>query len=98
MADTTTSNRRRDVLENHATTATEKAATSAAAVDFNSIADYLLERFGPVMTAKQAADVLHHHPSHIRALCQSGDLPAFRIGDRWHLRTVELAGVIEGAA
>ena len=60
--------------------------------------DYLFERYGPTMTPRDAGEVLHRHPAHIRALCQSGELPAARIGDRWHIATVKLAELWEGGA
>ena len=57
---------------------------------------YLLEKYGPMMTAKHVGEVTHHSESHIRALCQSGELPAVRIGNRWHIPTVKLAAILEG--
>ena len=57
--------------------------------------DYLISRYGVTITPKDAAKVLHQHPVHIRALCQSGKLPAVRIGDRWHIPTAKLAEIIE---
>jgi len=58
--------------------------------------DYLLDIFGVTMTPSEAASVLHQHPSHIRTLCQSGELPAVRIGGRWHIPTAKLAAMLEG--
>ena len=56
----------------------------------------LSESYGPVMTTAQVGEVLHHHPSHIRAMCQRGELPAVRIGSRWHVVTTKLAAFLEG--
>lgn len=58
--------------------------------------DFLLDKYGPTMTPSQVAKVLHRHPSHIRALCQSGELPGVRIGERWHIPTAKLAAMLEG--
>lgn len=58
---------------------------------------HLLEKYGPTMTPSDVGEVLHRHPSHIRALCQSGVLPAVRIGERWHISTAKLAQIIEGS-
>lgn len=59
---------------------------------------YLLDKYGATMTATQAAEVLHNHPSHVRALCQAGELPAVRIGKRWFIPTVKLADMLEGGS
>lgn len=63
-----------------------------------STLDYLLEEYGATMTATQTAEVLHQHPSHIRALFQAGELPGVRIGKRWHISTRKLAQIIEGGS
>lgn len=56
----------------------------------------LFEKYGPTMTPNDVGEVLHRHPSHIRMLCQSGKLPAVRIGERWHISTSRLAEILEG--
>lgn len=61
-----------------------------------STADILMRQYGPTMTASQVAQVLHHHPSHVRALCARGDLPACRVGGRWTVSTTRLAALIDG--
>lgn len=60
-----------------------------------SIKETLVEQYGVTMTPKDVAEVLHQHPSHIRSLCQSGELPAVRIGDRWHIPTAKLAAMLD---
>ena len=42
----------------------------------------LHEKYGPTMRTADVAQVLNMHPSHVRALCQQGDLPCVRIGSR----------------
>ena len=58
--------------------------------------EYLLDRYGVTCTTANVAEVLHCHPSHVRVLCQSGELPGVRIGDRWHVPTAKLATLLEG--
>ena len=58
----------------------------------------LEERYGLTMTPNHAGEVLHRHPSHIRAMCQNGTLPAVRIGERWHIPTAKLAAIFEGGS
>ena len=65
--------------------------------DFSTF-EYLLGKYGPVMTTAQVAKLLQHHETHVRDLCSRGELPAFKIGKRWHIRTIEIAAIIEGAA
>ena len=60
------------------------------------VLDYLLDRYGVTMTPADVAEVLHCHASHVRALCQSQELPAVRIGERWHVPTAKLAALLEG--
>lgn len=57
---------------------------------------YLLEKYGATMRPGDVAEVLRCHPSHVRAMCQRGELPAVRLGDRWHIITVKLASQLEG--
>lgn len=56
----------------------------------------LKENYGATMTPNNAAEVLHQHPAHIRKLCESGLLPAVKIGDRWHINTERFAAVLDG--
>lgn len=58
--------------------------------------DFLLDRYGVSMSSGNVAEVLHCHPSHVRALCQTGELPGVRIGERWHIPTAKLAELLEG--
>ena len=60
--------------------------------------EYLMERYGVTMTTADVAEVLHRHPSHVRALCKQNELPGVRIGDRWHIPTAKLAEMLEGEA
>ncbi len=60
------------------------------------ISDQLIDKYGMTLTTSDAGEVLNRHPSHIRALCQSGELPAVRIGDRWCIPTLKLAELLEG--
>lgn len=63
-----------------------------------SICDALIEQYGVTLTPTNAASVLHCHPSHVRALCQDGKLPAVRIGERWFISTLKLAELLESAS
>lgn len=45
----------------------------------------------PYITTNQAATALGIHPSLVRAYCQSGRLPATKLGGRWLIRTDDLA-------
>ena len=56
----------------------------------------LYTTYGPTMISNHVAEVLHCHPSHVRALCQRGELPAVRIGDRWHIVTAKFADLLDG--
>ena len=56
----------------------------------------LHEKYGPTMRTADVAQVLHMHPSHVRALCQQGDLPCVRIGARWVVPTARLAAMLDG--
>ena len=58
--------------------------------------EYLMSKYGATMTPNDVAFELHRHPAHIRALCQSGELPGVQIGNRWHIPTVKIAERIEG--
>ena len=60
-----------------------------------STLDYLFREYGPTMTPNDVGKVLHRHPSHVRAMCQSGELPGVKIGERWHVPTAKLAEIIE---
>lgn len=59
--------------------------------------DYLISKYGITMTPNQVAKELHQHPTHVRALCQSGELPAVRIGGRWHVPTEAFYALLKGA-
>ena len=56
----------------------------------------LRDTYGPTMRTADVARVLHMHPSHVRALCQTGDLPGVRIGSRWVVPTANLAAMLDG--
>lgn len=47
------------------------------------------------MRTANVADVLGCSQSHVRAMCQRGDLPAVRIGERWVVPTTKLARLID---
>lgn len=58
---------------------------------------YLSDKYGSAtLTASQFAAETHHHPSHIRALFQRGDLPGVRIGSRWCITLANAAAAIDG--
>lgn len=57
---------------------------------------HLLESYGPTMTPNDVGKALRCHPSHVRAMCQSGELPGVKIGERWHVPTAKLAEILEG--
>ena len=59
------------------------------------LVDELKERYGTTMKPSQVAKELHQHPTHIRNLCVSGDLPAVRVGKRWHIPTAQFAAMFE---
>ena len=74
---------------------------TAAALEADAITPtgrVLMAAFGPIMTTQQVADTLHRHQSHVRVLCQEGELPACRIGSRWHVSTVKLGAMLDGGA
>ena len=56
----------------------------------------LKEKHGATMTPNDVARVLHQHPSHIRRLCETGQLPAVKIGERWHINTMKFAAMLDG--
>ena len=58
--------------------------------------DELHEQHGPVMSTAAVAKLMHSHPSHIRAMAQSGDLPAVRVGSRWKFPTAKIAALVDG--
>lgn len=60
-----------------------------------SIKETLVEQYGVTMTPKDVAEVLHQHPTHVRTLCQSGELPAVLIGKRWFIPTAKLAALLD---
>ena len=61
-----------------------------------STKEYLLETYGPTMTPAHVGGVTHRHPSHIRALCQAGELPAVKVGGRWLIVTAKLGAMLDG--
>lgn len=63
-----------------------------------SMYDYLLDRYGVAMSPRDVAEVLRQHPAHVRAMCQRGDVPAVRVGERWHIPTAKLACLLDGGA
>lgn len=50
----------------------------------------LMAGHGPLMRTSEVAGLLGCSSSHVRALCQHGELPCARIGGRWLVRTAEL--------
>ena len=61
-----------------------------------SIYDALVEQYGIIMKPNDVAKVLHQHPTHIRELCQRGELPAVKIGKRWLIPTDKFANSLQG--
>lgn len=59
------------------------------------LAEKLEKEYGATMKPSQVAEVLQQHPTHIRSLCASGELPAVRIGNRWHILTGQFADMLE---
>ena len=62
---------------------------------FSVYAD-LYKKYGHTMRTKPVAELLHSHPSHIRAMAQEGKLPAIRVGARWVFPTAKIAAMLEG--
>lgn len=56
----------------------------------------LYSKYGHTMRTKPVAELLHSHPSHIRAMAQEGKLPAIRVGARWVFPTAKIAAMLEG--
>ena len=77
------------------TTATETGAKPVAAT--YSCFDDLYAKYGPLMRTDAVADLLHCHKSHVRAMCQAGELPAVRVGSRWFMPTAKMAAICDGA-
>lgn len=46
--------------------------------------------FEPLLTAKEAADLLQVHPKTLQRMARQGRIPAQRIGDLWRFRASEL--------
>ena len=57
---------------------------------------YLCEKYGDTMTISVAAEVLHSHPVHVRAMCREGVLPAIKVGSRWRILTAKFAAMLDG--
>jgi len=62
------------------------------------MSEFLLNLYGPTLKTADVASVLHCHPAHVRQLCQRGELPAIRIGGRWHIITRKLGAMLDGEA
>lgn len=59
--------------------------------------DYLEGKYGRrLLKPSELAGEVGCHPSHIRAMCQCGDVHAVKIGCRWYVPVAECARVIEG--
>ena len=58
--------------------------------------EYLLRTYGATMTPEQVARELHKSGTHVRALCENGEIPAARIGKRWFVQTIAFADLICG--
>ena len=56
----------------------------------------LYKRYGHTMRTKAVAELLHSHPSHVRAMAQEGKLPAIQVGSRWVFPTAKIAAMLEG--
>lgn len=56
----------------------------------------LTQKYGNTMTPVNVAAELHQSATHVRELCQRGELPAVRIGDRWHIVTAKFAAMLDG--
>ena len=64
----------------------------------STIYEKLHAEYGDVMKPNSVAEVLQCHPSHVRAMCQNGDLPAAQFGRRWFILTEKFAAKLEGDA
>ena len=60
------------------------------------ILDELVSKYGLLLTPSNVSEVLNCHPSHVRAMCASGELPAVKVGERWRVPTAKLAAMLEG--
>ena len=60
-----------------------------------SVEETLIERYGVVMEPTDVAKELHCHPTHVRTMCVSGELPAVKIGKRWRIPTKKLAALLD---
>lgn len=63
-----------------------------------STAELLTSKYGIAISPGICAKELHCSQTHIRAMCQSGELPAVKIGGRWFILTAKLAALLEGVA
>lgn len=70
--------------------------TGAAMAVASSCYEDLRGRYGHAATTAQAADELQMSKSHVRAMCESGELPAVRLGSRWRIPTAKLAAILDG--
>ena len=61
-----------------------------------SLKEELIEQYGMVMKPTDVAVVIHQHPAHVRRLCESGQIPAVKIGDRWHIHTEKFGRILDG--
>ncbi len=54
-----------------------------------------LDKYGVLMKTDEVARELRMHPTHIRNLCASGQLPAVKVGARWLIDTERLIVQLE---
>lgn len=51
-----------------------------------------LEDYPPMVSPKQLGELTGMHPETVRRLCQSGQLPARKIGKQWFIDREEVLG------
>ncbi|MDO4537759.1 MAG: helix-turn-helix domain-containing protein [Coriobacteriales bacterium] len=66
------------------------------AVGNGSIREVLFAKFGPTATPEDIAPIVHSHPSTVRRLCATGELPGVKVGKSWIIPTSRLADLLEG--
>lgn len=60
-----------------------------------SVEEMLVGKYGAVMRVSHVAKELHCHPSHVRAMCASGNLPSVKVGERWYINTAKFAAMLD---
>lgn len=70
---------------------------SAGEIEENlSFAEDIASAYPPVGTVEDAAALLKMPTTSVRALCRTGQLPAFKVGNLWRITRTELVTFIQG--